>query len=116
MTIPLLIGVIAGILSGFLGIGGATIIIPALVYMYKTTQHMAQGTAIFALLLPVGLLASYKYWQAGNVNVRIGLLIALGFFVGAGIGAVMVQGVPEVILRRIFAGFLMLIALQMLFF
>jgi hypothetical protein len=116
MTVPLLIGLAAGILSGFLGIGGATIIIPALVYVYKTTQHTAQGTAIFALLLPVGLLAVLKYWQAGNVNIKLGLLIALGFFLGAGLGAVLVQGVPDPLVKKIFAVFLMLIALQMLIF
>lgn len=115
MTVPLLIGLTAGILSGFLGIGGATIIIPALVYIYKTTQHTAQGTAIFALLLPVGLLASLKYWQAGNVNIKLGLLIALGFFVGAGLGALWVQGVPETVLKKVFGIFLILVALQIIF-
>jgi len=112
----LLIGLAAGGLSGFIGIGGATIMIPALLLMYKMTQHMAQGTSIVALLLPVGALAAVKYWQAGNVNLKFAALIAIGFLVGGYIGAVFAQPVPDIILKRIFAGYLIVIALQMLFF
>jgi len=111
----ILIGIIAGILSGLLGIGGATIIIPALVIIYKMTQHMAQGTALVALLFPVGLLAVIKYWQAGNVNIKFGLFLALGFFLGALLGAIYAQGLAEPILKKIFAIFLILVALQMIF-
>jgi uncharacterized membrane protein YfcA len=111
-----LIGLLAGGLSGFLGIGGATIMIPALLFIYHTSQHLAQGTSIAALLLPVGILAVVKYWQNGNVNITFAALIALGFFLGAYLGAVYAQPMPDVILKRLFAGYLIVIALQMLFF
>ncbi|MDD4178462.1 MAG: sulfite exporter TauE/SafE family protein [Candidatus Margulisbacteria bacterium] len=111
-----IIGLLAGGLSGFIGIGGATIMIPALLLIYKMTQHMAQGTSIVALLLPVGALAAVKYWQAGNVNLKFAALIAIGFLIGGYIGAVFAQPVPDIILKRIFAGYLIVIALQMLFF
>ncbi|HVN67135.1 MAG TPA: sulfite exporter TauE/SafE family protein [Candidatus Sulfotelmatobacter sp.] len=111
-----LIGILAGGLSGFLGIGGATIMIPALILIFNTSQHMAQGTSIAALVLPVGIFAAVKYWQNGNVNITFALLIALGFFLGAYIGAIYAQPVPDIILKRLFAGYLIVIALQMLFF
>jgi uncharacterized membrane protein YfcA len=110
----LLIGLAAGALSGFLGVGGATIMIPALIFIYGASQHLAQGTSIAALLLPVGLLAVVKYWQTGNVNLTFAALIALGFFLGAYVGAVYAQPVPDIVLKRLFAGYLIVIALQML--
>ena len=59
----IILGIAAGVLSGFLGIGGGVIIIPVLVYMFGLTQHQAQGTSLAALLPPIGLLAFLKYWQ-----------------------------------------------------
>lgn len=112
----LLIGGAAGIASGFLGIGGAVIMIPALVLIYKMTQHMAQGTSIAALLAPIGILAAIKYYQAGNINIKFAIFIALGFLIGGYIGATFAQPVPDVILRKIFGIFLILVAVQLLFF
>lgn len=109
------IGIAAGTLSGFLGVGGATILIPALIIIYKMSQHLAQGTSLAALLLPVGILATIKYWQAGNVNIKFAALIAVGFLLGGYIGAVFAQPVPDEILRKIFGAYLLVIALQMLF-
>jgi len=116
ITSLLIIGLAAGILSGLLGIGGATIIIPALIIIYKTTQHMAQGTALAALLLPVGILAVIKYYQNGNVNIKFAAFIAIGFLVGGLVGATFAQGIDEATLRKIFGVFLVLIAINMIFF
>ncbi|MFH1387417.1 MAG: sulfite exporter TauE/SafE family protein [bacterium] len=112
----LAIGLAAGTLSGLLGIGGATILIPTLLLIFKTTQHMAQGTSIAALLLPVGALAAMKYWQAGNVNLKFAAFMAVGFLVGGYIGAVFAQPLSDDILKKIFAVYLLVIAIQMLFF
>lgn len=112
----LVIGLVAGTMSGFLGIGGATILIPALLLIYKTTQHMAQGTSLAALLMPVGLLAVVKYWQAGDVNVRFAVFLAIGFLLGGYIGAVLAQPVPDLLLRKIFGAYLLIIAIQLIFF
>jgi hypothetical protein len=111
-----IIGIVAGILSGFLGIGGATILIPALLIIYKITQHMAQGTSLAALLLPVGLLAVIKYWQTGNVNIKFAAFLAIGFLMGGYIGAVLAQPVPDLVLRKIFGIYLLIIAIQLIFF
>jgi hypothetical protein len=115
IVILLIIGLVAGTLSGFLGVGGATILIPALVIIYKMTQHMAQGTSLAALLLPVGLLATIKYWQAGNVNIKFAALMAVGFIVGGYLGATLAQPVPDELLKKVFGVYLLVIAIQMIF-
>ena len=57
----LLIGLLAGILSGLVGVGGGLIIVPSLIFFLGFTQHQAQGTSLGLLLLPVGILAVIKY-------------------------------------------------------
>lgn len=81
------IGILAGILSGFVGVGGGVIIVPALVYFLGMNQHAAQGTSLFVLLLPVGILAVLNYWKSGNINWKFGLIIAITFVVGGYIGS-----------------------------
>jgi len=108
-------GVLAGTLAGMFGIGGATIIIPALVYFLGLNQHQAQGTAIAALLPPVGLLAALRYYYAGNVIINIALWTSLGFFAGGLMGGVIAQPIPDLLLRRLFAVYLIAIAIKMLF-
>ena len=110
----ILVGLAAGTLSGLLGIGGATIMIPALIYIYKMTQHNAQGTSLAALLLPIGILAVLKYWQHGHVNFKFAILIVLGFVVGGYIGAHFAQPIPDHLLRKVFGIFLALIALHLI--
>lgn len=110
-----LIGLLAGTISGLIGVGGATIMIPALLYFFKSNQHLAQGTSIAALLLPVGLLAAVKYYQNGNVNVPFAVFIALGFFIGGFVGASFAQPLADDLLRKIFAGYMIILALQLLF-
>ncbi|PIU51349.1 permease [Candidatus Desantisbacteria bacterium CG07_land_8_20_14_0_80_39_15] len=109
----IIIGLAAGVLSGFFGIGGGVIIIPALVYIFGFTQHQAQGTSLAALLLPIGLFAFLKYYYSGNANLKIGLFIAAGFFLGGLLGAIFAQPVPDVLLKKFFGIFLLIIALRM---
>jgi len=85
--ILVVIGLLAGILSGFVGVGGGIIIVPALVFMLGFTQHQAQGTSLFVLSIPVVILATMNYWKTGNVNWKYGLVIALTFVVGGYIGS-----------------------------
>ena len=112
--LSVLIGVVSGMSSGFFGIGGAIILIPALIYVFKFSQHLAQGTALAALLLPVGILAVIKYYKAGNVNIKVALFISLGFLIGGLIGATFVQAVPSPILKKVFAVMLLCISVYML--
>jgi uncharacterized membrane protein YfcA len=109
----LLVGVAAGVLSGLFGIGGGVVIVPALMLFAKMPPHMATGTSLGALLLPVGALGALTYWRNGNLDVRSSLLVAAGLFVGAWFGAVAAQGMAPLVLRRLFAAFLMVIAVRM---
>ena len=104
---------VVGVCAGMFGIGGGLIIVPALVLFYGLTQHAAVGTSLGAILLPVGALSAYVYWKNGNLNVTYSLLIAAGLLIGAYIGAKLVQPVSDVTLRRMFASFLVIVALRM---
>jgi uncharacterized membrane protein YfcA len=81
------IGLLAGVLSGFVGVGGGIVIVPGLVYMLGFSQHQAQGTSLFILSMPVVILATMNYWKSGNVNWKFGLIIAATFILGGFIGS-----------------------------
>jgi len=113
--LAIFVGVLAGTLSGFFGIGGATIIIPALIFFFGYTQHQAQGTALAAMLPPVGLLAAIRYYYGGNVVVNTAIYAAIGFFVGGLIGAMIAHPLPDIWLRKMFAVYLLILGVRMLF-
>lgn len=110
----ILLGLVAGIFGGAFGIGGASVMVPALIYLAGFTQHQAQGTILAAMVPPIGLLAALRYWQSGNVKISIAALLCAGFFVGGYIGASFVQNVPEPILKKAFGVFLLIISLKMI--
>ncbi len=110
----IILGVVAGTLSGMLGIGGGIILIPALVFIFGLTQHQAQGTTLALMIPPIGLLAALRYYQSGNVKLGMAGFICLGFFVGGFIGANLVQDFSEPLLRKGFALFLLFVSLRML--
>jgi uncharacterized membrane protein YfcA len=111
----LLLGLVTGIFSGLIGIGGAIIIIPSLVLLFGLTQHTAQGTTLALMVPPIGLLAAWTYYKAGFVDLKIAGLICLGFFVGGFIGAKFATEIPEELLRKIFGAVLLLASLKMIF-
>src|SRR5271156_1182588 len=106
----LLLGLAAGILVGLMGIGGGTLVVPALVYLLVMSQHMAQGTSLFMQLLPVGLGALWVYWKAGEVDLRAGIVCALGILVGGYAGGSIAVGIPARVLQALFGFFLMVSA------
>jgi uncharacterized membrane protein YfcA len=110
-----LTGLGVGVLSGLVGIAGGAVLVPILFYGFKMNQHVAQGTTLAVLLPPTGLLAFLKYYKVGNADLKIGLLIALGLFLGGYFGGMWAQKVPDVVLRRIFAVVLTAIAIKMFF-
>ena len=113
--ISLLLGFATGILSGLVGIGGGIIIIPALIYGFHMSQRRAQGTSLGVLLAPIGILAFIEYYKAGNVDVKIAVLIALGFVFGAYFGGAWAQHIPQNVLRKMFALLLAITAAKMFF-
>jgi hypothetical protein len=99
----LLVGLVVGMVSGVVGIGGGILFVPALVFLLGMDQHKAQGTSLGAILAPVGILAFYEYYRKGNADIRVAALLAAGFLVGGYFGAVGAQHIPDIWLRRIFA-------------
>ena len=111
----ILIGVLAGIFGGLFGVGGGTVMIPALVFCYGLSQHQAQGLSLAAMLPPVTFLAVYAYWKEGHVHIPTAGWIALGLILGAALGGIWVQPIQDSILRKLFAVFLMAVAARMFF-
>lgn len=110
---PIAIGLFIGVFSGLVGIGGGALLTPILIYFYGMTQHKAQGTSLAMLLAPSGFLAFWKYYKTGNADLKMGLLIAFGVFLGGYFGGDLAQKLSNLALKRIFAGFLIVIALKM---
>ena len=109
-----LLGLIAGALSGLVGIGGGIIIVPALVFLFGFTQLKAQGTTIALMIPPIGLLAAWTYYRQGYVDVTAALLVCLGFVLGGLLGATVATGLSNALLEKVFGVVLLFIALKML--
>jgi uncharacterized membrane protein YfcA len=115
-TILLLaLGLLAGIASGLVGIGGGIIVVPALVFIFHLSQHQAQGTTLALLVPPIGLLAAWAYYQQGYVDLRIAALICVGFVLGGLVGAKLSLGLSDHTLQRVFGVALLIIGARMIF-
>ncbi len=115
IIILLIIGLIAGMLSGMVGVGGGIIIVPALVYFLAFSQKSAQGTSLGILLLPVGILAVSQYYKQGYIDVKVVLMVSAGFLIGGYFGSKLAVVLPEQTLKKVFALMLILTAIKMLF-
>jgi len=105
----------AGIFSGTFGVGGAIIVIPALIFFLGLSQHQAQGTSLAFMIPPVTLMATINYWKNGYVNWKFALILALMFFIGSYFGSIISVHLSEKILRKMFGGLMLLIALRIIF-
>ena len=115
LLILIIIGLVAGFLGGMMGLGGAIILIPAMVLFLSMDQRMAQGTTIAIMLPPIGLFAAYNYYRAGYVNVKYALIVAAVFMAGGYLGSKFALSINVNILKRVFAALLALIAAKMAF-
>ena len=114
LLIIIVIGVITGIAAGMLGIGGAIIMIPALVFFMGFSQQMAQGTSLAVMLPPIGIIATYNYWKAGQVDWKVALILAITFIIGSYFGSKLALNIPQPTLKKIFGVLLLLVAARML--
>jgi len=114
VVLAVAIGVVGGGLGGLIGLGGGFIMVPLFIYCFHMSQHEAQGTSLAVLLPPVGLLSVLQYWRAGHVDVPVALWAAAGFLVGGYAGGTLAQLLGGVALRRVFALFLMVAAIDLL--
>lgn len=111
----LIIGLVAGIFSGTMGIGGGIIIVPALVFFIGFPLHKAQGTSLALMTMPVMFIAAYNYQKEGFVNIKVALLLAATFMIGGFFGSKLSIALPENIIKKIFAVFLIIISIKMFF-
>lgn len=110
-----LVGITAGLLSGFFGVAGGIVIIPALIYIAGFDQLTAQGTSLAILLPPVGLLAFLQYYKSGHVDAKAAAIICVMLFLGAFFGAKLAHYVHPDLLRKGFALMLLLASIKILF-
>jgi len=110
----LALGLLAGVLSGLLGIGGGVLIVPVLVFIVGMTQHRAQGTTLALMVPPIGLLAAWAYWKQGYVDIKVAALICLGFFFGGLLGAKLAASIDATLLKKLFGIALLVTALKMI--
>ena len=108
------IGIVTGAFAGMLGIGGAIIMIPALVFFLGFNQQMAQGTSLAVMLPPIGIIAAYNYYKAGQVNITYALILAACFLIGSYFGSKWALNLPQATLKKIFGVLLLLVAAKML--
>ena len=114
LLILIVIGIITGVMAGMLGIGGAIIMIPALVFLLGISQQSAQGTSLAVMLPPVGIIAAYNYYKAGHVNIKFAIILAVCFLAGSYFGSKLALDLPQAVLKKIFGVLLLLVAARML--
>ncbi len=110
----ILLGLFAGAISGFVGIGGGIVIVPALVLLFGFNQKMAQGTTLALLVPPIGIFAAMTYYKHGHVNLYAAGFIVVGFLAGSLAAARYVDHLNEIAVTRIFAIFMIVVAVKLL--
>jgi len=114
IIVLLVVGILAGFLSGMVGVGGGIIIVPALVYFLSFSQQQAQGTSLFLLLLPTGFFAVMNYYKAGYVDWKVALIISSTFLLGGFLGSKLAISIDQNLVKKIFAVFVVIVGLKML--
>ena len=115
LIILAVVGLLAGFISGSLGVGGGIIIVPALVFLLGFTQHQAQGISLGIMLAPIGLLAFINYYRGGYTNIKYSLLLLVVFFIGSWFGSKLAVHLPDAVLKKIFGGLMLVAGVRMIF-
>ena len=108
-----LVGFCAGIISG-MGIGGGTILIPALLFLTDITQQQAQGINLI-YFIPTAITALITHQKKGSLDWKTAKPLAVLGLVGAAAGAFLAVSLESELLRKIFGGFLFLMGLSEIF-
>ena len=114
LFILIAIGILAGMLSGFIGVGGGIIIVPGLIYFLGLSQHMAQGTSLALMLPPIGILAVYNYHKAGEINFWYAGVIALAFVLGGFFGSKLSLKLPPNTVKFFFGLLMLYVAVRLI--
>jgi uncharacterized membrane protein YfcA len=108
------IGIITGAVAGMLGVGGAIIMVPALIFLTGMSQLDAQGTSLAVMLPPIGIIAAYNYYKAGHADLKVAIILAAAFLIGSYFGSKFALTIPQNVLKKIFAILLLVVAVRML--
>ena len=114
LLLLLLIGLVGGIVSGTMGVGGGIIVVPALVFFFGFSQHLAQGTSIAVLLPPTGIAAAIAYHKKGFVDFKVAAILIVMFIIGSYLGSLISFELPEKVLKRAFGVFMLFVAVKMI--
>jgi uncharacterized protein len=113
-VIPLaIIGMGAGLLSGLFGVGGGTVMVPAMVLTLAFDQHRAQATSL-AAIVPIAIIGAVIFGAADSLDLPAAILLAVGSLVGVQVGARLMHRLTAEWLSRIFGVFLLIVAVIML--
>lgn len=114
----IIIGLLAGVLSGLVGVGGGIIMVPLFVFFLGLTQHNAQGLSLAVMLPPVTFLAVYNYHIAGdggNIDWKMALIVATLFIIGGFFGSKLALLIDQRMLKKIFGVMMLLVAIKLIF-
>lgn len=111
----LFLGLVAGVMSGLIGIGGGIVIVPVLVFLFGFSQHQAQGTTLAMMVPPIGILAAWTYFKQGYVDLGVAAVLCVGFVFGGLLGAKMATNLPNAVLEKVFGAALFVVSLKMIF-
>ena len=115
MVKKIIIGLIAGLISGFFASGGGMIVVPALVYLLGISEKRARATSLF-VILPMVIASGIFYYKNNYIDWRIGVLCAIGGMIGGFLGAKYLKKIPGIYLEISFIIFLSYVSIKMIFF
>lgn len=115
LLILLAVGIIAGIASGFVGIGGGLIIVPALVYFIGLDQHTAQGTSLAMMLPPIGIMAAMNYHSEESIEWYYSGVLAITFIAGAWLGSKWSLKLSPNVVRLVFGAIMLYASFTMIY-
>jgi uncharacterized membrane protein YfcA len=115
VVIILIIGIFAGMLSGFIGVGGGLIVVPCLAYILGMSQHGAQGTSLAMMLPPIGAIAVYNYYKAGHVDFKIAAILCISFVIGSFFGSKIALSISPAQIKKVFGILIILLGIKMVF-
>lgn len=115
IIILIIIGLAAGMLSGFAGVGGGVIIIPALIMLLGMSQFEAQGTSLAMMIPPIGIMAAFNYYKDGYINWKYAAVLAVFFVIGGYFGSKLALHISQSAVKKGFAIFIVLVGIKMFF-
>jgi uncharacterized membrane protein YfcA len=111
----IIIGLLAGLVSGLVGVGGGIVIVPMLVFILSASQFEAQGTSIAAMLPPIGITAAFGYYNEGYINWKYAIIIAITFLIGGYFGSKIALSIDPKIIQKVFGILMAYVAFKMIF-